>query len=795
MLCINGLGGKNIEKGEKGMKKRQRLLAMLLSFGLAFGLCESGATMQEVQAQEAAEEEIAGEVEADEKEETEVKIQKEEEKEVSSQSVEDATDWKAEIYCQENGKIFPGTSVRLKAEISYTDSDGEEDLYDYKGMDFSWEMSGGYSGEVDIEPIPGKPEVYVTIPEDYFDQVKDDENFDNMLGISLVVSKDGSKLAEGKYDIYINNPEFEYNSSLTFDGGYTKKNVPLNQWIKVTAVCKNPDGVSEEIDHCTVHWDKTGFDISADGGNTLLPETDNDEYAEEAPISGNTFYIKRTEGYNVWLRVEIFGKDDLEYALDDIDMELDSINVTENDFIDDASKEKEEAEQNILTLKKPEKVTGETKWFAFTPVEDGDYKFIFECEDNKWTNNAEALYLYIEKKDGLHQIEKGWGYYLRCTLKKDTTYYLCASYDESDEDYSKEENYTANYTVTVVKAIDGLSVYCDNEKIEDDGEYYFTCERNGVVTLKVADSLGNPLNGAEYQWYEYISDDKGYTPIKDATEAQYKFEFSVYRDIMCEVSQNGDMETLYMYPSCKTHSFVKMTDPSTCESEGEEWEECTFCHATDNWKALPLGDHSGQWIDVSRATVFSPATQTRTCTVCKKTETRTIGGKLPATITTNASSIPLKIKQSTKKLYAALAAGDSVAAWTTSNKKVATVSGSANGTCTIKAGKKSGTANITIRTAAGAVKTVKVKVQKGKVKTSAVKQVPKKITIKKGQTYKLSPSIQPITSPDKAKYSSANKKVATVSGKGVIKGKKAGKAKITVKAGKKKVTCTVVVTK
>ena len=66
---------------------------------------------------------------------------------------------------------------------------------------------------------------------------------------------------------------------------------------------------------------------------------------------------------------------------------------------------------------------------------------------------------------------------------------------------------------------------------------------------------------------------------------------------------------------------------------------------------------------------------------------------------------------------------------------------------------------------------------------------------KAGKKLTLKPSRTPITSTQKFTYKSSNKKIATVSSKGVIKGKKTGKAKITVKSGKKKYTVTVTVTK
>lgn len=89
-------------------------------------------------------------------------------------------------------------------------------------------------------------------------------------------------------------------------------------------------------------------------------------------------------------------------------------------------------------------------------------------------------------------------------------------------------------------------------------------------------------------------------------------------------------------------------------------------------------------------------------------------------------------------------------------------------------------------------------------KTAKVKKIKlnkKKATIyaKAAGTYgsvTLKASISPKSArKTKIKWKSSNKKVATVSSKGIVKGKKAGKAKITATAGKKKAVCTVTVKK
>ena len=154
-------------------------------------------------------------------------------------------------------------------------------------------------------------------------------------------------------------------------------------------------------------------------------------------------------------------------------------------------------------------------------------------------------------------------------------------------------------------------------------------------------------------------------------------------------------------------------------------------------------------------------------------------------VSLNASSIPLQKGKSTTAVKATLTKGDSIAKWTSSNKKVATVD--KKGKITEK---KTGTATITVRTKKGATASVKVKVQKGKVTTKKLtitNVTGKKLTMKKGKTFKIKTSVTPITSPDKISYASSNKKIVTVDKKGKLKAVKKGTATITVKSGKKTV--------
>lgn len=194
----------------------------------------------------------------------------------------------------------------------------------------------------------------------------------------------------------------------------------------------------------------------------------------------------------------------------------------------------------------------------------------------------------------------------------------------------------------------------------------------------------------------------------------------------------------------------------------------------------------GPWQTISTATVFAPEQQRRTSNKGRQ-ETRTVGSKLTPTIKLNARSIRLKKKQSTTKVQVSgLAAGDRVQSWTTSNKKVATVT--SRGKITAK---KTGKARIIITLVSGKKAVVNVTVQKTAVKTTKISGLKKSVVLKRRQKLKLKPVISPLTSVEKVTYKTSNKKVATVSNKGVITAKKKGSAKITVKSGKKSYTVTV----
>ena len=203
---------------------------------------------------------------------------------------------------------------------------------------------------------------------------------------------------------------------------------------------------------------------------------------------------------------------------------------------------------------------------------------------------------------------------------------------------------------------------------------------------------------------------------------------------------------------------VTSEEKATCEKDGSKTYTCADCKETKTETIPATGHKFGDWQTVTTQSVFTGGVQKRICNVCGKEETRNVGNQLKATIKTNASSLKLKRKQSTKKFVVSrLAKGDFGKTWTSSNKKIVKISGSKNGTCTIKAGNKTGKAKITITLASGLKKTINVTVQKNAVTCTSIKNVPKKLTLKRKRSYQLRPVINPIACIYKTKYKTSNK--------------------------------------
>lgn len=240
------------------------------------------------------------------------------------------------------------------------------------------------------------------------------------------------------------------------------------------------------------------------------------------------------------------------------------------------------------------------------------------------------------------------------------------------------------------------------------------------------------------------------------------------------------------------HSYGKgkQIKAATYKTTGLMRYTCQVC-GYEKTETIPVLAHTHKytWKTTAKATVFRPAKQEGTCSLCGKKQTRNYGSKLKATIKLNVSSLTMQRKQTTTKVKVSMAYGDSIRSWASNNKKIVTVD--KNGK--IKAGTRTGTAKITVTLKSGKKATLKVKVQTAKVKTTKISGLKTKLTIKKGKSVTLKPVVSPITSQEKVTYRSSNKKIATVSSKGVVKGRRKGTVTITVKSGKvtKKIKITV----
>lgn len=296
---------------------------------------------------------------------------------------------------------------------------------------------------------------------------------------------------------------------------------------------------------------------------------------------------------------------------------------------------------------------------------------------------------------------------------------------------------------------------------EEDGEKVYTCTVCGATKTEAIPAAGH-IPGEAVRENE----------TADTSTGAGSYDSVVY----CSVCGKELSRDTVIIPGTGDNSGGENSGdtPNAGQADGAADENCS--HDWEDWRT------------VSEATVFEPEMQVRSCSVCGETQNRTTGSKLSPTIALNAASLRMQVGQSTKAFkVSGMANGDYVVSVKSNKAKILkVVKFNKSGTIKLKAMKKTGKAKLTITLASGLEKKITVKVQKKTVKTTKISVAYKTIYLKKGSRTSLDKTVLPITSQQKVTYTSSNKKVAAVTSKGVVRAKRDGTAKITVRSGSKK---------
>lgn len=225
----------------------------------------------------------------------------------------------------------------------------------------------------------------------------------------------------------------------------------------------------------------------------------------------------------------------------------------------------------------------------------------------------------------------------------------------------------------------------------------------------------------------------------------------------------------------KSEKLTATVSPANATDKNVTWK-------SDNTKVATVSNGTVTAKAVGTATITAATANGKTA---KCTVTVTAAGTTAkaSKVTVNKKSLTLGAGENftLKATVAPKEAAKNNVSWSTSNKKVATVS-TKGVVKTAKSVKKA--TNVTIKANVDG-KTAKCIV--------TVKPAPKKITLnaktktlKKGKTFQIKVKLPKNTASNKITYKSSNKKVATVSTSGKIKAVKKGKATITVTTFNKK---------
>ena len=173
----------------------------------------------------------------------------------------------------------------------------------------------------------------------------------------------------------------------------------------------------------------------------------------------------------------------------------------------------------------------------------------------------------------------------------------------------------------------------------------------------------------------------------------------------------------------------KITTEPTCTKKGEKTFTCSICGGTKTTKINATGHSYGEYVIVKAPTNSEKGLKSKTCSTCGKVYSVTIP-KVNSVTTPKKDSSETNTEQN---------------------------------------------------------------IQTSQQTTKKIKLNRRKLTLKKGKTFKLKVTLTPKDSQDTITYKTSNKKVAKVSKSGKIKAVKKGKANITVISGEVEIVCKVTV--
>ena len=365
-------------------------------------------------------------------------------------------------------------------------------------------------------------------------------------------------------------------------------------------------------------------------------------------------------------------------------------------------------------------------------------------------NDGKDYYKFTLDKTGKVELKinamiEGSSYFLYDSDENEIWKKTAQYWDENNKKCNIRENFDLNagtYYLLINKYFDYDGFYTLTTKFTPSNETFSEAQYGSNNDFDVANTVN--LNKT-YNGQLSITDSKDY----------YKFNISKNGNVNLKISANIEGSNYYLYDSNENEIWKKTA---------QYWDNNSKKLSINNTIQLKKGtyyflveryfDYSGSYNFSINQKVNNTEIKATSIKLNKKSYTLGVGQKF----TLKATVSPAKANQKCK--------------WTSSNSKIASVD--KNGKVVAK---KIGTINITATTTNGKKAICKITVKKA---PTGIKLNRTKLTIKKGRKYNLKATL-PKGSLNTLKWTTSNGRIATVNSKGLVTGKKKGKATITVK--------------